>query len=273
MNFARLSRGHAVAMLAAFGLLFAMALTWYSTIGGDAARQIEELAQPRGLDSEGLEDIREDARFAAESQERNAWQADGAIDRVILAGLLATIVLAIAAAYSRAAGRRLGGPVGPAAAASVAAALTAVLVAYRMLQEPGLDATATVEAGAPLSLGLLTAIAFAGSAAARAEEDDPTYHRDPLIEREQVLHVARLARLRLDDAEVERMTGELSSILDHIEKISELDLDGVEPTSHVVDLENVLRADEPRPGLPRERALAPAPVADGRGFRVPSPGA
>ena len=73
---------------------------------GDDARRIEELAQPRGLDSEGLEDIREDARFAAESQERNAWQADGAIDRVILAGLLATIVLAIAAAYSRAAGRR-----------------------------------------------------------------------------------------------------------------------------------------------------------------------
>ena len=272
MNFARLSRGHAIAMVAAFALLFAMALTWYSTIGGYTARQIEELAQPRGLDTEGLENIREDARFAAESQERNAWQADGAIDRIILAGLLATIVLAIGVAYWRAAGRGQGGVLKPAAAASGTAALTAVLVAYRMLQEPGLDATATVEAGAPLSLGLLTAIAFAGSAAARAEEHDETYHRDPLIEREQVLHVARLARLRLDDAEVKRMTGELSSILDHIEKISELDLEGVEPTSHVVDLENVLRADEPRPGLSRERALAPAPVADGSGFRVPSPG-
>ena len=94
-----------------------------------------------------------------------------------------------------------------------------------------------------------------------------------MIDREQVLHVARLARLRLSDDEVERMTGELSSILDHIEKISELDLDDVEPTSHVVELENVLRADEPRPSLPRERALDQAPDTDGTGFRVPSPGA
>jgi aspartyl-tRNA(Asn)/glutamyl-tRNA(Gln) amidotransferase subunit C len=93
-----------------------------------------------------------------------------------------------------------------------------------------------------------------------------------MISRDQVLHVARLARLKLTDAEVERMQGELSTILDHIEKISELDLDGVEPTSSVVQLENVLRADEPRPCLPRERALAGAPDATEDGFRVPSPG-
>ena len=94
-----------------------------------------------------------------------------------------------------------------------------------------------------------------------------------MIDRDQVLHVARLARLRLTDEEVERMTGELSSILDHIEKIGELELDDVAPTSHVTDLENVLRADEPRPSLPRERALEEAPDTDGEGFRVPSPGA
>jgi aspartyl-tRNA(Asn)/glutamyl-tRNA(Gln) amidotransferase subunit C len=94
-----------------------------------------------------------------------------------------------------------------------------------------------------------------------------------MIDREQVLHVARLARLRLSEAEVEAMTGELSSVLGHIEKIGELDLDGVEPTSHVVALENVLRADEPRPSLPRDAALAEAPDSDGAGFRVPSPGA
>jgi aspartyl-tRNA(Asn)/glutamyl-tRNA(Gln) amidotransferase subunit C len=94
-----------------------------------------------------------------------------------------------------------------------------------------------------------------------------------MIDREQVLHVARLARLRLSDAEVEAMTGELSSVLGHIEKIGELELDDVEPTSHVVGLENVLRADEPRPSLPREAALAEAPDSDGDGFRVPSPGA
>ena len=85
--------------------------------------------------------------------------------------------------------------------------------------------------------------------------------------------MARLARLRLTDEEVERMTGELSSILDHIEKIEELDLHDVAPTSHVLELENVLRTDEPRPSLPRERALAEAPDTDGEGFKVPSPGA
>ena len=62
-----------------------------------------------------------------------------------------------------------------------------------------------------------------------------------------MLHVARLARLKLTDEEVERISGELSGILDHVERISELDLDGVEPTSHVIELENVLRPDEPRP--------------------------
>ena len=94
-----------------------------------------------------------------------------------------------------------------------------------------------------------------------------------MIDRDQVLHVAKLARLRLSDEEVDRMAGELSKILEHVEKMDELDLDGVEPTTHVVKLENVLREDVPRPCLPRDKALAGAPdVADG-GFRVPSPGA
>jgi aspartyl-tRNA(Asn)/glutamyl-tRNA(Gln) amidotransferase subunit C len=93
-----------------------------------------------------------------------------------------------------------------------------------------------------------------------------------MIDRDQVLHVARLARLRLTAEEVERMSSELSAVLGHIENISQLDLDGVEPTSHVVELENVLREDVPRPSLPRERVLEPAPDATGDGFRVPSPG-
>jgi aspartyl-tRNA(Asn)/glutamyl-tRNA(Gln) amidotransferase subunit C len=94
-----------------------------------------------------------------------------------------------------------------------------------------------------------------------------------MIDRAEVLHVARLARLELSGDEVDRMAGELSAVLDHIEKISELDLEGVEPTSHVVEVADALRADEPRPSLSREEALASAPaVADG-GFEVPSPGA
>ena len=94
-----------------------------------------------------------------------------------------------------------------------------------------------------------------------------------MIERDEVLHVARLSRLRLTDDEVERMARELSGVLDHIAKIGELDLEGVEPTSHVMPLENVLRADEPRPSLARERALTDAPVPVDGGFGVPSPGA
>jgi aspartyl-tRNA(Asn)/glutamyl-tRNA(Gln) amidotransferase subunit C len=92
-----------------------------------------------------------------------------------------------------------------------------------------------------------------------------------VIDRAQVLHVAKLARLKLSDAEVERMTEELSGILSHVDQISRLDLDGVEPTSHVVALENVLRPDVPRPSLPPEVALAPAPEAVDGAFRVPSP--
>ena len=92
-----------------------------------------------------------------------------------------------------------------------------------------------------------------------------------MIDREQVLHVARLARLGLSEEEVERMSTELSSILDHVDRIAELDLDGVDPTSHVVELENVLRPDEPRPSWPRERVLEPAPDAAEDSFRAPSP--
>ncbi len=92
-----------------------------------------------------------------------------------------------------------------------------------------------------------------------------------MIERDQVLHVARLARLRLSEPEVETIAAELSGILEHVDRIGKVDLDGVEPTSHVVELENVWRADEPRPSLVQEAALAPAPEPQDGAFRVPSP--
>ena len=92
-----------------------------------------------------------------------------------------------------------------------------------------------------------------------------------MIDRVQVLHVARLARLRLDDDEVARMSGELSKILDHVEKIGELDLEGVPPTTHVVEVSGALRPDEPRPSLPRETVLETAPAVAADGFSVPSP--
>ena len=92
-----------------------------------------------------------------------------------------------------------------------------------------------------------------------------------MIDREQVLHVARLARLSLSDEEVETMARELSGILEHVDRINQLDLEGVEPTSHVVDLENVLRPDDPRPSWPREKILEQAPDPSDGAFRVPSP--
>jgi aspartyl-tRNA(Asn)/glutamyl-tRNA(Gln) amidotransferase subunit C len=92
-----------------------------------------------------------------------------------------------------------------------------------------------------------------------------------MIDREQVLHVARLARLNLTEPEVERMANELSGVLEHVGKISELDLDGVEPTSHVIALENVFRADEPRPSWDRDEVLESAPDPASGAFRVPSP--
>jgi aspartyl-tRNA(Asn)/glutamyl-tRNA(Gln) amidotransferase subunit C len=94
---------------------------------------------------------------------------------------------------------------------------------------------------------------------------------DAVIDREQVLHVAKLARLSLTDQELERMSRELSGILDHVERISELDLEGVEPTSHVIELENVLRPDEPRPSWSRDEVLEQAPDPADGAFRVPSP--
>jgi aspartyl-tRNA(Asn)/glutamyl-tRNA(Gln) amidotransferase subunit C len=92
-----------------------------------------------------------------------------------------------------------------------------------------------------------------------------------VIDREQVLHVALLARLALTEEEVETMTRELSGILEHVDRIAELDLEQVEPTDHVVDLENVLRPDEPRPSWPREKMLELAPDPVDGAFRVPSP--
>jgi aspartyl-tRNA(Asn)/glutamyl-tRNA(Gln) amidotransferase subunit C len=93
-----------------------------------------------------------------------------------------------------------------------------------------------------------------------------------MIDREQVLHVAKLARLSFSDEEIERLAPELSKIVEYVEQMDRLDLEGVEPTSHVVELQNVLREDVPRESLPKERALEQAPDPAGGGFRVPSPG-
>jgi aspartyl-tRNA(Asn)/glutamyl-tRNA(Gln) amidotransferase subunit C len=92
------------------------------------------------------------------------------------------------------------------------------------------------------------------------------------ISRDDVLHVAALARLEIPEGDVERVRGELGAILEAVGKVSELDLSDVEPTSHPLDLVNQWGEDEPRPSLPREEALANAPDPADGSFRVPAVG-
>ena len=92
------------------------------------------------------------------------------------------------------------------------------------------------------------------------------------ISRDEVLHVARLARLALTEEAVARLGDQLSAILEAVGKVSELDLSDVPATSHPLDVVNVLAEDEPHPSLPLEDALALAPDRDGDAFRVPPAG-
>ena len=94
----------------------------------------------------------------------------------------------------------------------------------------------------------------------------------PNIDRDQLLHVARLARLELREEEVERLGAQLNDILAAVSKVSELDLSDVPPTSHPLDVVNVWADDEPRPSLPVEEALANAPEREGSYFKVPPGG-
>ena len=97
------------------------------------------------------------------------------------------------------------------------------------------------------------------------------YHRPMAsISREDVAHVAHLARLYLTDAEVDRMQTQLSNILEAIETLQQVDTSHVGPTASVIQLENVMREDEVRPGLTRDAALANAPLRDDPFLRVPT---
>jgi len=90
-----------------------------------------------------------------------------------------------------------------------------------------------------------------------------------MIDREDVAHVARLARLELTEEELETYTGQLAQVLAHAADVAALDLSGVAPTSHPLPMVNVLRPDEPRPGLDRDEVLAAAPEVEDHRFRVP----
>lgn len=90
-----------------------------------------------------------------------------------------------------------------------------------------------------------------------------------MISRKEVEHVARLARLHFDDEELARLQGELSQIIDYVQQLAELDLSGLQPTSHAVALKNVFRPDVPVQGLTQEEAMSNGPDVERGQFVVP----
>jgi aspartyl-tRNA(Asn)/glutamyl-tRNA(Gln) amidotransferase subunit C len=101
------------------------------------------------------------------------------------------------------------------------------------------------------------------------EPGHPPAHHPVTLTRDDVLHVARLARLTLRDDEVERFTAQLRSVLDHAADVAALDLSHLAPSTRPIAVENVLRPDEPRPSLDRDEVLAAAPAVEDDRFRVP----
>ena len=172
MTFARLTRGHAVAVVAALALLLVMALDWYGTQAGDDARRIERQTTPSGAAAgEVSRAEKRDARIVADRAEQNAWQAEPLADRVILFALLAAIALAVAAAWLRAANVRFKPPWTPSALATVVGLVAVLLLAGRIAQKPSAEVGAVVKLGAPLGLVCAGALTLGSRAAWRAERE------------------------------------------------------------------------------------------------------
>lgn len=184
MSFDRLSWGHWVAALAALALLLVMAMDWYGTVQSDSLRRDERLAYTGGAESgEAGRLLKREIPAVAEQGEKNAWQAYGGADVIVLLLLLAAIASALAAAALFAAARLYEPAV---STVPTAVGLLALLtVAYKIIDQPGLDSVTTLRSGAPIGLGLLALIVFGGSQAMRAESraevpaDAPSRRRAP----------------------------------------------------------------------------------------------
>jgi hypothetical protein len=167
VTFTRLGRGDLLAMLAALALLLVMATDWYSTKQGEQLRHDQGLVRPP-LNSADDPKVSTQLGESADSQEKNAWQADALIDRLILIALVASVALALVAAWARAADRRLGPP-SPSVLASIVGLVACLMVVYRILQPPGLNAAAVVKPGAPLGLLCVGLLTIGARVAARGE--------------------------------------------------------------------------------------------------------
>jgi drug/metabolite transporter (DMT)-like permease len=172
VSFARLRAWDWVAFVAALALLFVTATDWYSTTQGDEDRRIEHLSQGAGFSGD-FANHAEEARIAAEGQEKNAWQVTGAIDRILLLAVLATAALGVLGAFFAASGRSSRSAIPPAAMVAIAAVVTALLVLYRLIQEPGADVSTTVKLGPPLALFVLGVLGFASASSLRSPRAEP----------------------------------------------------------------------------------------------------
>ena len=172
MRFERLARGHTVAAVAALVLLLVMAMDWYGSSTADLAHRVNDTANTSGSQAgEAGRALKEDANQVIARDEKNAWQTDALVDRVLLALLLLSVVLPLFAAAHRASGRRMEPPWTPSAFAALVAAAAALLVAYRILNEPGSDVITNVKVGAPLGLITLAAIGLGAASAFQGESD------------------------------------------------------------------------------------------------------
>lgn len=170
MRLERLSRGQVLAAVAALALLLTMAADWWGSRLGDEARRVEDTAQTRGAEAgEVGRAVQADAQAVAEREERNAWQTDALVDRVILVALLLAIAGALAAAVQRSLGRRSRPPWSPAMLAVVAGLAGALLVAYRIIQEPGVDSATTLKIGPLLAVVALALIAIGAAGTVQSE--------------------------------------------------------------------------------------------------------
>jgi hypothetical protein len=168
----RLTRGHVVAAVAALALLLVMAMDWYGSHAADQARQVSSGLNTGGATAgEVARSVKRDAGVIINRDEKNAWQTQAGIDRVLLALLLLTVATPLVAAALRADGRRFEPPWTPSAFTAISAVLAALLLAYRMVQKPGPDSATTTKPWAVLALVLLGVIGVAAAAAFQREAD------------------------------------------------------------------------------------------------------